>query len=391
MSPDSRFKNSIVAWHRLVVSLRNALRVLRWEFGDWISGLLPGRRVLHSGIESAGDISRLQSHSHVGGKPLIFVSYATDESLKGSHLYCGGEKLLNNLVLLLRRKGYEAWMVSTDGTNAGWLAEHAPFLSIAEFIKKKAGASDVRCVTSWMKAMPFIEQCPKFYFWDQELSASSRSHFPELAAFMADNRIIRTAGVNRTVQAWHRCVFETPAAAVRQLIDDTYWKPDSARRIPNRVGYFDEGDYGAEFVRRIAELTKGAGLALEFVQLEGVEKEIISQMQQCGTFLVLNVGKSPLWGEGGPMSPQEAMACGAVPVCLDINGPWELIQQHYNGIITREFTPEAMANELIWLYGTPGRHEVMVTRALEISRSSHSMEARWSEVARFLDLPEASE
>jgi hypothetical protein len=282
-------------------------------------------------------------------------------------------------------------MVSLDGKHSDWLAEHAPFLSIPEFIKRKKEASDVRYVTSWMKAMPFIEQCLKFYFWDQELSASSRSHFPELAAFVGDNRIIRTAGVNRTVQAWHRCVFETPAAAVRQLIDDEHWKPDPARRIPNRVGYFDEGDHGAEFVRRIAELTKDSGLTLEFVQLEGVEKEIISQMQQCGTFLALNVGKSTLWGEGGPMSPQEAMACGTVPVCFDINGPWELIQQHYNGIITREFTPEAMAKELIWLYGEPGRHEEMGRRALEISRSSHSMEARWPEVARFLDLPEAAE
>jgi len=391
MNPESRFKNSIVAWHRLQVSFRNAARVLRWELGDWISGLLPGHRVPHSGKESASDVPQPGSHRTVAGKPLVFVSYATDQSLKGSHLYCGGEKLLNNLVLLLCRKGYEAWMVSTDGTNAGWLAEHAPFLSIAEFIKKKEGAADVRCVTSWMKAMPFIEQCPKFYFWDQELSASSRSHFPDLAAFMADNRIIRTAGVNRTVQAWHRCVFETPAAALRQLIDDEYWKPDPVRRIPNRVGYFDEGEHGAEYVRRIEELTKGAGLDLEFVQLSGDEPAIISQMQRCGTFLALNVGKSLLWGEGGPMSPQEAMACGTVPVCFDINGPWELIQQRYNGIITREFTPEAMAKELIWLYGAPGRHETMGARALEVSRISHSMEARWPEVVRFLDLPETAE
>jgi hypothetical protein len=46
-----------------------------------------------------------------------------------------------------------------------------------------------------------------------------------------------------------------------------------------------------------------------------------------------------------------------------------------------------MAEELIWLYGAPGRHEAVGARALEISTSSHSMEARWPEVARFLDLP----
>ena len=384
-----RFKQTKINWARLGVAWSHFTGSVRLDItNDLLRPLLPDGLYGKRQRESEGASGELSTRkTSLQSRPEIFVSYATDASLKGSHLYCGGEKLLNNLVLLLRRKGYEAWMVSTDGTNAGWLAEHAPFLSIPEFIRKKESASDVRCVTSWLKAMPFIEQCPKFYFWDQELSASSRSHFPDLAAFMANNRIIGTAGVNRTVQAWHRCVFEAPAAAVRQLIDDKYWKPDPVRRIPNRVGYFDEGDHGAEFVRRIAELTKGAGLTLEFVQLEGVEKEIISQMQQCGTFLALNVGKSPLWGEGGPMSPQEAMACGTVPVCFDINGPWELIQQHYNGIITSEFTPEAMAEELIWLYGAPGRHEAVGARALEISTSSHSMEARWPEVARFLDLP----
>jgi glycosyltransferase involved in cell wall biosynthesis len=204
---------------------------------------------------------------------------------------------------------------------------------------------------------------------------------------VARGRIIRTAGVNRAVQAFHRAVFETPALVLRQLIDEEHWKPDPARRIPNRIGYFDEGDHGADFVRRMRELTGAAGLDLEFVQLAGIENEIISQMQQCGVFLALNVGKSPLWGEGGPMSPQEAMACGTVPVCFDINGPWELIQQHYNGVIVSDFTPEAMARELIAIYSEPGRLDVMGLRALEISRTSHSMQARWPDVARFLDLP----
>jgi hypothetical protein len=278
-------------------------------------------------------------------------------------------------------------MVSLDGKHADWLTEHAPFLSIEEFKVRKARASDVRFVSSWVKARPFLDECPRFYFWDQELSASSRSHFPDLAALMANHRIIRTAGVNRAVQAFHRCIFETEALAVRQLIDDVHWKPDPSRRIPNRVGYFDEGDHGAAYVRRIAELTKAAGLSLEFVQLSGVEREIITQMQQCGVFMALNIGKSHLWGEGGPMSPQEAMACGTVPVCYDINGPWELIQQDYNGVIARESTPEAMAEALISIYSVPGRLEEMSLRTLEIFTTSHSMEARWPEVSRFLDLP----
>jgi glycosyltransferase involved in cell wall biosynthesis len=381
-----KFKKTMIDRARLGVAWRNFAFSLKQDFvNDFLRPLVPEswRDTVRNHASAAGT-----APSSGGEKPIIFVSYATDESLNGSHRYCGGEKLLNNLVLMLRRRGYEAYMVSLDGKHADWLAEHAPFLSVENFKARKTAASDVRYVSSWVKARPFLKECPRFYFWDQELSASSRSHFPDLASLMAAGRIIRTAGVNRAVQAFHRCVFETEALTLRQLIDEAHWKPDPARRIRHRVGYFDEGDHGAEYVRRIGELTKAAGLSLEFIQLSGVEREIIVQMQQCGVFMALNIGKSHLWGEGGPMSPQEAMACGTVPVCYDINGPWELIQQDYNGAIARETTPEAMAESLIWIYSAPGRLEEMSRRTLEIFLSSHSMEARWPEVTRFLDLPQ---
>lgn len=371
MKTDFAFKRSAVAWHQVLTGFRRLGAALRTD----LSGLIPSKSSALRSVTSQETI----------GKPLIFASYATDEEMKGSHRFCGGEKLLNNLILLLRRRGYDAWMVSLDGKHSDWLAEHAPFLSLGQFQEKLRTAGDVRCVTSWLKAAPYLDLCPRFYFWDQELSASSRSHFPVLARMVARDRIVRTAGVNRAVQAFHRVMFETPALVLRQLIDEEHWKPDPSRRIPTRVGYFDEGEHGAEFIRRIRELT--AGLSLEFVQLVGVETEIISQMQQCGTFLALNVGKSPLWGEGGPMSPQEAMACGTVPVCFDINGPWELIQQNYNGVIVSDFTPDAMARALIGIYSEPNHWETMSRRSLEMSRISHSMQARWPDVARFLDLP----
>jgi len=376
MKTNFPFKRSAVAWHQVLTRLRLLGATVRSD----LSELLP---------RNSSASSNASSPAAAGGtlKPLIFASYATDEEMKGSHRFCGGEKLLNNLILLLRRRGYDAWMVSLDGAHADWLAEHAPFLSIGQFEEKIRAAGDVRCVTSWLKASPYLNLCPRFYFWDQELSASSRSHFPDLARMIARGRIIRTAGVNRAVQSFHRAVFETDALVLRQLIDEEHWKPDPSRRIPTRVGFFDEGDHGAEFIRRIRELTDSAGLSLEFVQLAGVEREIISQMQQCGTFLALNVGKSPLWGEGGPMSPQEAMACGTVPVCFDINGPWELIQQNYNGVVVSEFTPDAMARAVIGIYSEPHRWEKMSGRSLEMSRISHSMQARWPDVARFLDLP----
>lgn len=88
------------------------------------------------------------------------------------------------------------------------------------------------------------------------------------------------------------------------------------------------------------------------------------------------------------MSPQEAMACGTVPLCFDINGPWEVIQQHYNGVIVPDMDPVTMGRELAGIYRTPARLDTMSRRCVEMTESSHTMEARWPTVVRFLDLPE---
>ncbi len=362
------------------VALRTCLHALREDLTLGFS-TPAARSTKPSGSSSKPEVTG------EGERPVIFVSYATSEALKGSHLYCGGEKLLNNLVLLLRRKGYEAWMVSWDGLHSGWLAEHAPFLSLEEFKQKKEKAKSARCVTSWPQASAYLKHCPRFYFWDQELAASARSQFPLVARMMGEGRIVRTAGVNRAVQAFHTAVFDRKAHLLRQLVDEKYWQPDESRRVRNRVGYFEEGEHTAEFIRIIRKQTSAHGLNLDFVELQGKEPAIIEQMQECAIFLALNIGKSPLWGEGGPMSPQEAMACGTVPVTFDMNGPWEIIQQNYNGMITPEIRPELMAAALCEIYGAPGRLEEMSRRGVEMTRASHTMEARWRDVCTFLDLP----
>jgi glycosyltransferase involved in cell wall biosynthesis len=183
-------------------------------------------------------------------------------------------------------------------------------------------------------------------------------------------------------------IFERRTSLLRTLVDEKHWKPDEARRQLHRVGYMDEGSLTLTFLESIKRITSAKGFELDFFRLEGVEAEIVRGMQTCSTFLVLNVGKSPLWGEGGPMTPHEAMACGTVPICFDMNGPWELIQQDYNGVVLPEIRPELMADELVRIYSEPGRLEFLRNNALAVFRSSHSMESRWPSVCEFLHLHE---
>jgi hypothetical protein len=390
------FKNTIVAVHKLRVQAANVRRCLRSDLFQHIIDPV-AERCRPSGLTDFVKSRLVRSNSPVGkmpqrpsARPSIFVSYATDDGLKGSHRYCGGEKLLNNLVLLLRRHGYDAYMVSLDGLHSGWLVEHAPFLSLEQFTRRAANAHSVRYVTSWVQAQAFLERCPKFYFWDQELATTTRSQFPRLARMIREQRIVATAGLNRAIQAWHMAVFERKASLLRTLVDEQHWKPDEERRLLYRVGYMNEGPLTGPFIDTIKRFTAERGLNLEFFQLEGIEPEIIRGMQTCSVFLALNVGKSPLWGEGGPMTPHESLACGTVPICFDMNGPWELIQQDYNGVVLPEIRPELMARELVNLYTQPERLEFLRANALSVFHASQTLESRWPAVCKFLHLPEDS-
>ena len=162
------FKNTMVAAHKLRVQATNFRRNLAFDIFQHVInpaaaklrpfGLTDPIKKILDGVKPRK--SRPGSLPP-DGRPSIFVSYATDESLKGSHRYCGGEKLLNNLVLLLRRHGYDAYMVSMDGVHSNWLVEHAPFLSVEEFARRAAGGHPIRCVTSWVLADAFLAALPR--------------------------------------------------------------------------------------------------------------------------------------------------------------------------------------------------------------------------------------
>jgi glycosyltransferase involved in cell wall biosynthesis len=330
------------------------------------------------------------SGSKCGNPPVIFASYAVDDFHPGSHRYCGGEKLLNNLILQLGRKGYNARMVTLDGKQAGWLIEHAPCISLEAFHMELSKHEDTRCVTSWIDARAFLDVCRHFYYWDMELATSSDYQFPRIEESLRKDRIRNLAALNRSIQAWFVEVFSRPCSLLRTLVDDLYWKPDESRRIRNRIGYMDEGSHTFELIERVRTRCHEAKLPADFVQLGGDEREVLNGMQECEVFLVTNLGKSPVWGEGGPMTPHEAMACGTVPIAFDIIGPREVIIDGYCGRIVNRGDNVAYAEAVVEILSCPERIRQMGQRGSEVIGESHTMEKRWPEIVRFLNLKETA-
>ncbi len=332
----------------------------------------------HLGVRSDCSLNSVE-------KPIIFISACTNPQIPGGWKYSGGIKEYHCLTKLLRAKGYQAYIVTYDGSYEPWLIEHQPCISLAEFLQIAKSHSDIRCVTSWAEAGAFIRECKQLYFWDMELEATDKGHYTLLASLYR-RKIRHSAGISCTIQAWHMAHFDLPCKLLPNLVDDAIWFPQPEQRVSQRVGYMDEGPHTVAYLKVIQDFVIAHGLALEFTQLTGPERDILTGMRSCEVFLTMNDGKNDLWGEGGPLPPLEAMATGCVPIAFDLLGPRQIIQSGFSGMIVPRYRPDLMAQVLVDIYRIPGELERLRQNTIALFQSCHTMEARWPFVVDFLDL-----
>lgn len=321
-------------------------------------------------------------------KPVIFVSACVDAETPGGWKYNGGINEYNSLVKILRKHGYEAYIVTYDGNYEPWLFEHQPHISIKEFRRKITSLPNIRCVTSWAIAKTFINECKKLYFWDMELKYTENEHFSTIAR-LYKTKIVKTASISRTIQAWHMANFGKQCIIIPNLLDEDYWKPDNTKRKFNRIGYMNEGEYVEPFVALIKDAVKMAGLELEFYLIKGETLEVLNGMQSSNLFISMNQGKDPFWGEGCPRTIIEALSTGAVVLAYDIIGNREILIDSFNGIIVPRYRSDIMAKKTIELYQKPSEIEELRQNGLNLIQSCHTLEKRWPAIKNFLDIEEA--
>ena len=318
-------------------------------------------------------------------KPIIFVSYCASADFQGNLKFCGGTKELNYLAKLLRDRGYEAYMVTYDGTYEPWLLDHQPHISLAKFREIVKQNNNIRCVTSWATATAFIQASPSLYFWDMELAHTEHDHFPVLAKLYR-HKIKSTAAISRTIQAWHMAHFQRSCTIIPNLLDTSLWVSTPLNRKKHRIGYMNEGPHTQGYINTVRDVTQEKGLELEFHQISGVESEVLSEMLTCEVFLSMNIGKDPLWGEGCPRTVIESLASGCVVIAFDIIGNRETIQDNFNSILVSRYRSDLMAEALVRLYTCTGEIERLRNNSQNLIESCHTFESRWSAVKDFLML-----
>lgn len=315
----------------------------------------------------------------------ILISCIENAHTQGWGVYNGGMKLYSNWCKLLRRGGHEAFIVTLDGKAEPWLIEMPPIISL-EAAATFTGP-DVRFFTGWWVSDLFIQLAPKFYMFDAEMafSVGHAQHIDHMRKYLDAGRVAKLGTHSRTIQAWYMETTAKTPQFIREWSDTDYWKPAPEKRVPFRVGYMDEGPHTPGVIEQLRQTVDKRA---EFVQVAGPEAAVLDQMQQCDVFLGLNPGKHPLWGEGCPRSPQEAMHAGCVVVAFDVHGNHEYLIDEYTG----RMVPNGAVFELgrvldKLLRGMDGYKEKLRANARKFVQANFAPTlGRYDEIARFLDL-----
>lgn len=313
---------------------------------------------------------------------LIVISSYVGHSDSGCYSYNGGTKLYNIWVKLLRQNGHDAYLLTYDGTQPPWLIEPAPSISVSRFKEEKKKRS-VKYVTGWLPSEGLFELIgsQKFYFCDCELHYTSGSHGSLLREKIG--QINRVCVNNRFYWSWYACNFpQLQRIFVPEWSDEDFWKTQSEKRKVNRVGYMCESDKE----RNIVEEIQRRFPQLEFVQISGNEKTVLGMMQSCDIFLGLNMGKSPVWGEGCPRTQQEAMHAGAVLIAFDSNGNREYLIDGFTGFLVEDRNAAQMSMILDYVVRNPFIKEQVRSRSIDFSREAFSSKGRYKLLKKFLDL-----
>ncbi|MFC1497532.1 glycosyltransferase [Verrucomicrobiota bacterium] len=319
-------------------------------------------------------------------KPTVFLSACEGSEQKGDLKYNGGLKTLNNMAKILRQHGYEAFIVTYDGSYQPWLLDHQECISLNDFRDRLAKTSNVRCVTSWLRSKAFLQYCHAgVYFWDMELAYTEHMHMHLLAPLVKSNKV-RIAGTTMTICAWHMAHWQKPCVCLTHWNDKDVFFARPDKRIRRRVGYMKESEYTEVEIETIRQDTIKAGLSLEFFLIEGDEQDCADGMRSCNVFLGLNPGKDILWGEGWGMPLLEAMGVGCAVICFDYIGNRAFVHHGFNGIMVPRYDVSQMARTLCAFYEDDENMERIRCNSLAMIKSCYESEACWPTVKSFLEL-----
>lgn len=317
-------------------------------------------------------------------KPIILIG--------GSNLYLGkfngGVKHLNLWTKIIRENGYEAYLVTQNGTFESWLIEHQPVISYAKAEKWRDQNRNLKSIPMWLPVIEYYLKLTKqIYFYDCEVAKTCRSrHFTILQNLLSTNKI-RAIGTNsRYNQNWYKSTINYSATMINEWSDAKYWFPKPEMREKNLVGYTKERKSDV-VIQTISEICHKQGFNFRFIKIEGLEEiKVLDLLRKCDFFLGTNPGKHPIHGEGCPRVANEAMHAGCIVISFDVNGNREYLQDGKTGFLIPQREINLMAKKLIFVANHPVIKEQIRENSINFALEKFSAPERWEKIRDFLEL-----
>lgn len=301
--------------------------------------------------------------------------------------FSGGVKHLNLWTKVIRENGYEAFLVTEDGTFEPWLIEHQPVISFHQAKHWAKRGRNLKSLPMWLPvAKYFLELTEQIYFYDCEIARTCQPpHLPILRDLLPNK--IQAIGTNSKYnENWYRSTIRYPAMMINEWSDAKYWSPKPAIREENLVGYTNERG-SDDVIHVVDDICRKRGFEFRFVKIQQLgEAQVLDLMRRCDFFLGTNPGKHPAHGEGCPRAANEAMHAGCVVISFDVNGNREYLQNGETGFLIPREDVNTMAQNLIFLADHPEVKEQIRKNSIHFALEKFSALGRWEKIRDFLEL-----
>ena len=324
-------------------------------------------------------------------KPIIVFSACQNKKNKGDSKFNGGIKLQNLWVKILRDHGYDAYIMTYDGKHANWLIDHQPHISYKRLSNLKNNHENIHYVTTWLNADSFINLADKIYYFDAEISHTLSSQREVLRKLFKKNKIIKVGTHSKTQVGWYLQNQNLSPNFINEWSDIKIWKQNSNKRVLGKIGYMNEEKNTKTEINEIKQVCELHGIDVDFIEINGDEKKVISQMQSCDIFLGMNQGKNILWGEGCPRSQQEAMHTGCAVIAYDVIGNREYIFDDITGCMIENKRSDLMALKIIEIINNKKFKEKIRKNGYEFIKNVFSENGKIKLLEKFLDLEKEEE
>jgi predicted O-methyltransferase YrrM len=174
--------------------------------------------------------------------------------------------------------------------------------------------------------------------------------------------------------------------------DNEFWRSDPAKRVSGRVGYMRTGLNGDTeldvLVEEVSDYCKDLGCVFDFVEIQGSEEKILSQMQTCDYYLGADHDRNCSFQGATEEKQLEALHVGCVLVAYESAKNRDFAIKGFSAMLTPADEREELARTLAFLHMDPVKRERLRINGQALAYYSFSPDSRWDDIKRFLGIAE---